>query len=96
MALIHRVIVPDEDYPKGYAILVTDRRSIFIHRRDQNSESSIRFYAVPLGVYFKPRRHGQTRETILRDYATNILENYRTVLPSNIVSTHVQTSSMVD
>src|SRR5689334_103437 len=30
LALIHRVIVPDRDYPKEYAILVTNLRSIFI------------------------------------------------------------------
>jgi len=30
LALIHRVIVPDVECPKEYAILVTDRRSIFI------------------------------------------------------------------
>src|SRR5438445_3862432 len=33
LALIHRVIVPDEEYPKEYAILVTDRRSIFIRQK---------------------------------------------------------------
>ena len=32
LALIHRVIVPDKEYPKEYAILVTDRRSIFIRQ----------------------------------------------------------------
>ncbi len=29
-------------------------------------ETGIRFYLVPLGVYFKPRRQTQSRETILR------------------------------
>jgi len=28
--LIHRVFVPDHDYPKEYAVLVTDQSSIFI------------------------------------------------------------------
>ncbi len=32
LALIHRVIVPDKDYPKEYAILVTDHQSIFIRQ----------------------------------------------------------------
>ena len=26
LALLHRVIVPDKDYPKEYVVLVTDRR----------------------------------------------------------------------
>src|SRR2546427_3291463 len=33
LALIHRVIVPDQEHPKEYAILVTDRRSIFIRQK---------------------------------------------------------------
>ena len=179
LALIHRVIVPDEEYPKEYAILVTDQRSIFIrqektrssfvlrqemrigtalvtdvipksledyqetslqtltadsrnltvphdavtslamkadefeHRkRDffvrmvmkrqkeifqvynfemnywQNSDRKvgIRFYAVPLGVYFKPRRQTQTREAILRDYAMDVLQIFREVLPARVIS----------
>src|SRR5690242_3201867 len=30
LALVHRVLVPDKEYPREYAILVTDKRSIFI------------------------------------------------------------------
>jgi len=30
LGLIHRVTVPDKEYPKEYAILVTDNRSILI------------------------------------------------------------------
>lgn len=179
MALIHRVIVPDKEYPKEYAILVTDRRSIFIRqektrssfvlrgemrygtalvtdvvpktlvdyeqtslesltadnanltvphqvltsfamRKEEpkfrlrdffvwltmrmqaetfqvydfemnyfqgpNREMGIKFYVVPLGAYFKPRRQTQTRETILREYAMDVLEIYRTVLPARIIS----------
>src|SRR5438876_11476292 len=33
VGLVHRVIVPDKDYPKEFAILVTDRRSIFIRQK---------------------------------------------------------------
>src|SRR5438552_3967219 len=33
LALIHRVIVPGEEYPKEYAILVTDHRSIFVRQK---------------------------------------------------------------
>lgn len=179
LALIHRVIVPDKDYPKEYAILVTDRRSIFIRQKKTrssfvlrgemrygtalvtdvqpktledyegtsleslaadasniavlhdtvtslvmiqgepkfrlqdlfvwltmrrqrhkfhvydfemsygdgaNRENRIRFYAVPLGAYFKPRRQTQTRETILRDYALDALQIFRRVLPESLIS----------
>ena len=178
-ALVHRVIVPDHDYPKEYAILVTDRRSIFIrlkktrssfvlgqemrigtalvtdvmpktledyrqtslqtlesdgqnltvpheavmslamkadelvhrkgdffvwmvmkrqkeifqvynfemnYREYSGHEKGIRFYAVPLGAYFKPRRQTQTRERILRDYAMDTLEIFRRVLPAEVIS----------
>jgi hypothetical protein len=178
IALIHRVLVPDEGYPKEYAILVTDKRSFFIRQpKTRNSfvlrgemkfgtalvtdvvqkkledyeptsldslsadnanlvvphhaltslamkadkvkfrlldfwqwftmriqkeifqvynfqikhrlgteEIDLKFYAVPLGEYFKPKRETQTRETILREYATEILEIYRRVLPVEIIS----------
>src|SRR5439155_19185092 len=42
VALIHRVIVPDKDYPKEYAILLTDRRSIFILQRKTRSSFVLR------------------------------------------------------
>jgi hypothetical protein len=179
LALVHRVIVPDKDYPKEYAILVTDRRSIFIRQRktrssfvlrgemrygtalvtdvesktlehyeqasldslaadasniaiphdavislfmtkgepkfrlrdffvwltmrrqghkfhvydfemnyrdNTNLETGIRFFMVPLGVYFKPRRQTQTRETILREYAMDAFEIFQKVLPNRIIS----------
>jgi hypothetical protein len=179
MALVHRVIMPDKDYPKEYAILVTDRRSIFIRQKKTRSsfvlrgemrygtalvtdvqpktledyentsleslaadasniavphdavislvmtkgepnfrlqdvfiwltmrrqghkfhvydfemnyrdsvsqETKIRFYMVPLGMYFKPRRQTQTRETILREYAMDALQIFEKVLPNIIIS----------
>jgi len=179
LALVHRVIVPDNDYPKEYAILVTDRRSIFIrqkktrssfvlrgemrygtalvtdvqpktledyektslkslatdasniaiphdtvislvmtkgepkfrlrdffvwltmrrqghkfhvydfemnYRDNTNLETGIRFYMVPLGAYFKPRRQTQTRETILREYAIDVLQIFQNVLRNRIIS----------
>jgi hypothetical protein len=179
LVLIHRVIVPDRDYPKEYAVMVTDRRSIFIRqKKTRNSfvlrgemrygtalvtdvlpktledyegisldsltadasniaiphdsvtslvmtkgepkfrlqdlfvwltmrrqghkfhvydfqinyrdradqETRVRFYAVPLGVYFKPRRQTHTREKILREYAMEALEVFRKVLPVGIIS----------
>ena len=178
VALVHRVIMPDKDYPKEYALLITDRRSIFIlqgktrssfvlrgemrygtamvtdvqpktledyeqtnpeslaadasniavahsavislvmtkgepnfrlqdlfiwltmrrqghkfhvydfemnFRDSANQETKIRFYMVPLGVYFKPRRQSQTRETILREYAVDALQIFQKVLPNRVI-----------
>ncbi|HZY47551.1 MAG TPA: hypothetical protein VFE96_07115 [Candidatus Bathyarchaeia archaeon] len=174
IALIHRVIIPDEDYPKEYGILITDRRSIFIrlektrnsfalrgemrygtalitdvepktlrdyegasadslatnvenlaiphenvlsltmkkdlpkprwyeffvrltmrmqredfqvynfeleYRGNTGSQTHIKFYMVPLGAYFKPKRQTQTRDTILREYAMEALSIFQKVLP---------------
>lgn len=179
LALIHRVIVPSEDYPKEYAVLVTDRRSVFIRqaktrnafvlrgemrfgtalvtdvvpkvlgdydrisldslaangeniaiphesvtslavgkddpqfrlrdvfvwltmRRQRETfqvysfqmdwrtgsarDARITFYAVPLGMYFKPRRQTESRETILQEYALDVLETFQRVLPEGTCS----------
>lgn len=180
LALIHRVLVPDEDYPKEYAILVSDRRSIFIRQKKTRSSFTLRgemkygtalvtdvtsktltdyersstdslsddtenitvpheavisldlkrdarkpgvldffvrltmrvqkedfqvynfemkystslsqsemikFYMVPLGAYFKPKRETQTRETILKEYALENLEIFRKVLGDKVRGT---------
>src|SRR5712692_4680804 len=42
LALIHRVIVPDKEYPREYAILLTDRRSIFIRQKKTRSTFVLR------------------------------------------------------
>lgn len=177
LTLIHRVIVPAKEYPREFAILVTDRRSIFIRQEktrsnfalrgemkygtalitdvtpktladyeqssddslsndvanlsiphnavisldlkkdpqnpgildffvrltmrmqkeefqvynlemsywvDRNRQEMIKFYLVPLGAYFKPKRQTQTRETILREYAFVNLETFRQVLLGKI------------
>ncbi len=179
LAVIHRVMVPDEEYPKEYAVLVTDRRSIFIrqektrgnfwlrremrygtalitdvtpktlegyeqttleslvadssnlvvpheavislalkkemqkpraydffvrltmrmqreefqvydfemnYRHSSNGETTLKFYMVPLGAYFKPRRQTQTRETILREYAKDALVIFQKVISAKSVS----------
>src|SRR5713101_4190722 len=179
LALIHRVLVQDKEYPKEYAILVTDSRSIFIrqektrssywlrgemkfgtalmtdvipktledyqqtsleslttdtanltvphetvtslvmrkeepefrareffvwltmrrqghrfqvynfemkYRQSQKLEPLIKFYMVPLGAYFKPERQTKSRETILREYATDALKIFQKVLPTKIIS----------
>jgi hypothetical protein len=186
LALVHRVIVPDEDYPKEYAILVTDRRLIFIRqertrrpfvlryelkigtalvidfepktlkdyqstsleslvanqenigvplesvvsfamkadplqyrRRDfmvrfimkrqkaifqvynfeltylegGNQRKVLKFYAVPLGAYFKPRRQVQNRETVLREYASDIYSIFQTILPIENLSNSARRDS---
>jgi len=179
LALIHRVIVPDKEYPKEYAILVTDSRSIFIrlektrssywlrgemkfgtalmtdvipktledyehisleslaadsasltvvhervtslvlkkeepefrareffvwltmrrqghrfqvynfemnYRQGSDTATLIKFYLVPLGAYFKPRRQTQTRQAILLEYAMDALGVFQRVLSAKIVS----------
>ena len=179
LALIHRVIVPDMEYPKEYAILITDHRTIFIRQKktrrsfvlryemrigsalvtdvipktledyeqtsleslksdnanltvlheavillamraeehkqrkrdfllwltmkrqgeifqvynfemnylqSPNCKTEIKFYMVPLGAYFKPRRQTKSRETILREYALEALEIFHKVLPDRIRS----------
>ncbi len=186
LALIHRVLVPDKDYPKEYAVLVTDRRSIFIRQKKTRSnfvlrqemrigtalvtdvvpktledyekasletlandsdnltiqhesvisfsmradppdhrkrdffvwmvmkrqkeifqvynfeikyrltpgrESEVKFYAAPLGAYFKPKRQVQTRETILREYAMDVLGIYRSILPATVISSQAETGA---
>ena len=49
------------------------------------SDASVKFYAVPLGMYFKPKRMTQTREAILREYAQEIMEILRRVIPNETV-----------
>jgi hypothetical protein len=108
LALIHRLIMPDVKCPREYAILVTDRRSIFIrlertrssfvlrgemrygtemnYRRTPNHETAMKFYLVPLGAYFKPRRQTKSREKILREYALDALKAFREAVPVDVMS----------
>ena len=51
-----------------------------------DGETGIRFYMVPLGAYFKPRRQTKSRETILREYAMDALEIFQMVFPGRIAS----------
>jgi hypothetical protein len=178
LAIIHRVIVPDERCPKEYAVLLTDRRSIFIrqeksrssfvlrgemrygtalvtditpktledyadtsletlmadpaniavrheditslvmkreelgfrlrdlfvwltmrrqgeifqvfcfdasYRLNHDRQARIKFYMVPLGAYFKPRRQTASRGTILREYALDALELFREAIPADVI-----------
>ena len=54
------------------------------YRQSSNGVLLIKFYMVPLGAYFKPERQTKSREAILREYATDALENFRTVLQTKI------------
>jgi hypothetical protein len=56
------------------------------YQQNPNSETMIRFYIVPLGAYFKPRRETQTSETTLREYATDGLEIFQKILSARVVS----------
>jgi hypothetical protein len=56
------------------------------YQQSPSFETMIKFYAVPLGAYFKPRRQIQTRETILREYAREALETFQKVLPAKLIS----------
>ena len=185
VALIHRVIMPGDDYPKEYAVLVTDKRSIFIpqkrtrsgfvlrgemrygtalvtdvepktlecyeqftldslvanpsnlsvlhdsvislamkwekptfRKRDffvwltmrrqgeifqvyylemtyqegTNDRVGLRFYLVPLGAWFKPKRQTQDRETILREYAEDSFKIYQNILKPEVLSSQERPS----
>ncbi len=56
------------------------------YRQSPNSQMMIKFYMVPLGAYFKPRRQTQTREPILREYTTDALEIFRKLPQDKIVA----------
>ena len=42
VAIIHRVMIPDKDFPKEYAVLVTDSRSILIRQKKTRSSFVLR------------------------------------------------------
>src|SRR5438128_10535276 len=82
VALVHRVIVPDKDYPKEYAILLTDRRSIFILQRKTRSSFVLRGemrYGTALVTDVQPKT--------LEDYENASLESLA-VEPANIAVPH--------
>ncbi len=56
------------------------------YRNGSVRERILKFYMVPLGAYFKPKRQTQNRDTILREYANDALEIFRMVLPGKIKS----------
>jgi hypothetical protein len=66
LALIHRVIVPANGYPKEYAILVTDHRSIFILQKNTRGDSWL-------------RREMSYGTTLITDVVPKTLEDYQQV-----------------
>ena len=55
------------------------------YRLGPHQDATLKFYMVPLGAYFKPRRQTQSRETILREYAADALEIFQKVLPPDCI-----------
>src|SRR5436309_5514006 len=89
MALVHRVIVPDKGYPKEYAILVTDRRSIFIRQEKTRSSFVLRGemrYGTALVTDVIPKT--------LEDFAQSTLESL-TADSANLTVPHEALISLV-
>src|SRR3989475_12461123 len=73
LALVHRVIVPDKDYPKEYSILVTDRRSIFIRQKKTRSSFVLR----------GEMRYGTA---LVTDVQPKTLEDYGNIGPESLAA----------
>src|SRR5204862_7181643 len=89
VALVHRVIVPDKDYPKEYAILVTDRRSIFIRQKKTRSSFVLRGemrYGTALVTDVQPKTREDYEKTSLKSLATDA---------SNIATPHATVISLI-
>jgi len=89
LALIHRIIVPDKEYPKEYAILVTDSQSIFIRQKKTRSSYWLRGemrFGTALVTDVIPKT--------LEDYEETSLESL-TADPTNITVPHEAVVSLV-
>ncbi len=87
VALIHRVMIPDEDFPKEYAILVTNRQSIFIHQKKTRSAFVLRGemrYGTALVTDVVPKTLDDYEKTDLESLASE-RENL-TIPHSSVVS----------
>src|SRR2546422_10803682 len=86
LALIHRVIVPDQEHPKEYAILVTDRRSIFIRQKKTRGNFWLRremSYGTALITDVVPKTledYGQTSTESLTADGANITVPHEAVI----------------
>jgi len=54
--------------------------------RNGTSDEAHRFFLVPLGAWFKPKRQTQDRETILREYAEDSFKIYQNLLRPEVLS----------
>src|SRR6266487_5407810 len=86
LALIHRVIVPDEVYPKEYAILLTDRSSIFVRQNSTRGNFWLRreiSYGTALITDVVPKTledYEQTSVESLTADSTNIMVPHEAVI----------------
>src|SRR5947209_10457377 len=86
LALIHSVIVPDQEHPKEYAILVTDRRSIFIRQKKTRGNFWLRreiSYGTALITNVVPKTledYEQTSVESLTAAITNIMVPHEAVI----------------
>ena len=74
VAIIHRVIIPDEDFPKEYAVLVTDRRSVLIRQRKNRSTFVLRGemrYGTALVTDVVPKTLEDYEKTTLESLASD-------------------------
>ena len=74
VAIIHRVIIPDEDFPKEYAVLVTDRRSVLIRQRKTRSTFVLRGemrYGTALVTDVVPKTLEDYEKTTLESLASD-------------------------
>jgi len=87
VAIIHRVIIPDADFPKEYAVLVTDRRSVMIRQKKTRSTFVLRGemrYGTALVTDVVPRTLEDYEKTTLESLASD-LENL-TIPHSSVLS----------
>jgi len=54
------------------------------YQDNSNSEKILKFYMVPLGAYFKPKRQTQNRDSILREYADDAEKIFQGVLVGKV------------
>jgi len=69
---------------QGHKFQVYDLEMTY-HKTPDN-DAMIKFYMVPLGAYFKPKRQSETRQAILREYAMDAFKIFQKVLPTKIQS----------
>src|SRR6266700_3758710 len=74
VAVIHRVIIPDEDFPKEYAVLVTDRRSVLVRQKKTRSSFVLRGemkYGTALVTDVVPKTLEDYEKTTLESLASD-------------------------